>query len=52
MADLEARLAQVRESAAVVVATRDAVTTEQERVDKLRQAARSWTSVISTLGRS
>jgi DNA repair protein SbcC/Rad50 len=39
MAELEARLVQVRESAALVAATRDAATTEQERVDKLRQAA-------------
>ncbi len=39
MAELEARLARVRESAALVAATRDAATTEQERVDKLRQAA-------------
>jgi exonuclease SbcC len=39
MAELEARLVQVRESAALVVATRDAATSEQERVDKLREAA-------------
>jgi exonuclease SbcC len=39
MAELEARLGQIRQAAVLVAATRDSATGEQERVEKLREDA-------------